>query len=174
MKQGSILAVLGALVGCMADPPRGERVDVTEPNALGVTTVEVTQADDGTLRIGGLDAAGVEVASYQHRIGDIAGLGEHLPGRGDRGLDQIITVQGQTWHGMSRETLVPSVAELSASPEYRGFFDLTAVREALGTRHVLIHVTKDVPVPSTAEVKLYTADCNASDLNNSPSVAQCC
>ena len=161
------------VAGCHVEGSNAERIAVSEANVLGATTIEVERDGNAFLRVNALDAAGTEVATFEQHIGDIPDLRAHLPGDDDFGSEQIITVQGETWRGISREVHWPAVASVSSSPGFRGFFNLAAVKSVLEREHVASFVPAD-HADRVAETRYTTFGCNASSLNTSPTVAQCC
>ena len=164
---------ISLLFGCV-EPSNGTDVEVTGTNDLGVATLHSERrAEDGldVRRLVANDAAGIEIARIEERVGSIAEVARRFPGPDSRGSEQIITIGDQTWHSYSRETNVFTIANVSGVPAFESLFRLPPVRSALAEMNVFAAISEPHAARDTA---FSYGGCSASSLNTSPTVSQCC
>ena len=158
--------------GCIA-PDSSSRIDVSEPNDLGVQTVTTERSMvDGnrvfTLRA--LDASDEQVGMVRLTTGSIPELTTRLPGSSDRGSEIAITIGENTSRILTREThafrFTPGLMG-GAEPQ---LVALASVSSALA-REANIEVVLPVSKP---DVAYSTQTCPASYLNTTPVAQQCC
>ena len=163
-----------SIVGC-GTSGSSDRIEITEPNELGVVAITSTRGAEGgdhTFMLEGFDAEGAVVARVQQKIGHIPDLNAHVPGDNDIGTEQIVGIGDQTWREITRETRAHTVPLFEPSTRYREFFLLDAVRTELAANQTLVGFGRDGG--RGGERPFVTAQCGSSQLNVSPVADQCC
>jgi hypothetical protein len=159
--------VLVAGLGC-AGESNMQTIRVTEPNGLGVRSLEISSSDDGTLyELRGLTSTRDEVASVSRRIGEIDDLAD-IPGKPRIGSEIVLTVQGEQTRMVSRETQLLRIPP-SSDATTQQFLELGAVESALAPAHILVS-----NMPASSESPYSVESCPTNILLNTPTADQCC
>jgi len=155
-----ILAVALA-TGCTSADP-----EITEPNALGITSIETSRLDRNgvsTFAVRGLTASGAERARVALRIGAID---EVVSLVGSEGSELVLAIDGVEQRSLSSETQLFHLRARDANA--RQFLSLTEVSDALADAGILVdtHVRDDIAYDAQG--------CSPDQLNTSPEARQCC
>ena len=150
------------LVGCMATDTTTARINVDQPNELGITALEVDRASDGTdFELRGLDAQGTVQATVHRHIGDVQGS--------NVGTQLSFSVGGRDAQLVTRETqLIQLIGE--DVPVAKPLLAIDAVVSELARDHIKVIATQ---APG-GEAAYWAAGCSSGSLNQSPTAYQCC
>jgi hypothetical protein len=172
MRSSLFLAITVFAVSCTDPDSRDARITITQPNDLGVVTLEATHVqDDGNsvFTLQGLSAAGGEIASVQLTIGVIADLSQVVPGN-NYGSQIVMSFGDRHIRSVTRETRMfrlPAVADQNI----QAFVDLAQVSALLAGENIFIAAAG----PATGVENAFdTYDCNLGDINTTPVAGQCC
>jgi hypothetical protein len=158
-----------ALVASCTNPDNvSQRIAITEPNALGVRSIEVSRSED-TFALRGLTASYDEVASVRLRIGEVDDLAD-ITGKPRIGSEIVLAAQGEQTRIVSRETQLFRLPP-SNDAALQLFLQLAPVASALETAHIVV---RHAPAAGGGESAYADMTCPAHDLNTSPVADQCC
>ena len=161
-----VSACVLALAGCVGD---GDRVEVTEANALGVTALEVGNAD-GVFRLRAF-AGEAEVASVQRTTGTIPDVARVLPGS-DRGSELVLAAGDAKWRSLTHETRRFVIQPDHVDPSIATFLAIRQVSPLLAEAGIVVAAPA---APQTERPYLDQAlSCNPDHLNTTPTAGQCC
>ena len=163
-----ILCTLTLVAGCSIDDGV-ERIDVTEPNDLGVTMLETTRTSDGVFTLRALSADGQQLAFVTERIGVVDELLEVAPGD-NFGAEIVVSVLGSEVRMVTHETELFRLQPIDGEHATAELFALDTVARVL-SREAHIEFPKLVPV---AETPYYAEGCRPNHLLTTPTVRDCC
>lgn len=164
MKQ---VAALLLAVGCTTPSLSSEpRIEVTEPNTLGITSLEVVRSGK-TFELRAFDANDNQVASIDRRVGLIPDVTGNSAGIGSE-MTTTVGNASTTVTSYTPDEYLPQAGD----PSIHTFLALKAVASELVREHVFVLVSRPRPA---GDVPYYTEGCSQGNLlaNNVPAL-QCC
>jgi hypothetical protein len=176
MKQRLLISCAGVVLAgaCVSITDESVRTQITEPNRLGVHSIEVDRFDEDQVNVfelRGLDASGSEVA----RIGVRSGLinDPRMPAHwGGVGSEIVITSSGgKELYGVTSETRALRLPNGDLDTGLKELIKLDAVSAALADARF---VSPAVAVEDAYAYSGSTWDCIAGELNTNPPAGQCC
>jgi hypothetical protein len=158
------------------EPPSAQRIQVEQPNPLGIVTLEIERPDapDGNaFELHGLDASGDEVASARLFIGTVADIPDHLPGNSTFGAEIDLVAAGTSQRLLTRETRLIKIGPFSGA--LGDFLGLSAVTDELSHEaHIVVAPAPATGPSSETTYSLVTEACPTSYEYSSPTAGGCC
>jgi len=173
--KGTRLLSLGVFVaGCVGEESESQRIDVSEANALGVTTLAIDRVadnDNSVFTLRALAGNDREVGSVELTLGSIADMTKLLPAMDDDvGSQLVITVGDATFRSVSRE-MHRFVVRGADDPAIHQLLELAAVANTLEREASIIIPTR----AKTTEIGYAWAwGCDPSQVLVTPVAKQCC